>query len=266
MSQVVYGDCREVELGLHQAIVTDPPFEEDFGAGYHEQTWDNGPDEATWRRLLEAVEPGRFAAVCASPMKFHRAICRMEDAGWVYHDLAIWLFGQGMPKNKQSRLKPAWMPVILTRRPGKPVINIEGVRHESTDGKFRHPANVLLDEAAAAELDKQSGVLKSGSRKAGVRKGIGYHGTGTAGDGGPALEKSEGGASRFMYIAKVRGKERQHQTEKPVDLMRWLIRLVSFPGESVLDPFAGSCSALRAADMEDRRGFGIELNEPQQGE
>jgi site-specific DNA-methyltransferase (adenine-specific) len=62
-----------------------------------------------------------------------------------------------------------------------------------------------------AELDGQSGTLTSGARAAGVRKGLGYHGA--DGDGGPAIEASEGGSSRFFptfhYDAKASARERQ---------------------------------------------------------
>lgn len=45
-----------------------------------------------------------------------------------------------------------------------------------------------------------------------------------------------------------------HPTVKPVDLMAWLVRLVTPPGGTVLDPFAGSGSTLVAAK---REGFGF---------
>ncbi len=51
---------------------------------------------------------------------------------------------------------------------------------------------------AVALLDEQSGERVSGSRAAGVRKGAGYSG-GAKGDGGPAIEASAGGASRFFH-------------------------------------------------------------------
>jgi len=45
-----------------------------------------------------------------------------------------------------------------------------------------------------------------------------------------------------------------HPTVKPIDLMAWLVRLVTPPGGTVLDPFAGSGSTLVAAK---REGFGF---------
>lgn len=50
-----------------------------------------------------------------------------------------------------------------------------------------------------------------------------------------------------------RGAGNTHPTVKPTALMAWLIRLVTPPGGTVLDPFAGSGSTLVAAK---REGFG----------
>jgi len=127
----------------------------------------------------------------------------------------------------------------------------------STVGRW--PANLLLDEEAAVMLDRQSGELSSGSRAPGVRNGLGYHGA--DGDGGPAIIGSSGGASRFFYTSKASRTEREgsrHPTVKPLDLMRWLVRLVTPPGGTILDPFAGTGTTGEAALME---GFGAVLIE-----
>jgi site-specific DNA-methyltransferase (adenine-specific) len=49
-----------------------------------------------------------------------------------------------------------------------------------------------------------------------------------------------------------------HPTVKPTDLMRHLCRLVTPPGGTVLDPFAGSGSTGKAAALEGFRFIGIE--------
>jgi len=49
-----------------------------------------------------------------------------------------------------------------------------------------------------------------------------------------------------------------HPTQKPVDLMRWLVRSYSNPGDTILDPFAGSGTTGVAALREERRFIGIE--------
>ncbi len=128
----------------------------------------------------------------------------------------------------------------------------------------RWPANVLLDESQAAELDRQSGVSTSRvghPRAAAAGAGWGMTSTGAEYD-------DEGGASRFFptfrYEAKAPTSERpkqdgvQHPTVKPLDLMRWLVRLVTPPGGTVLEPFAGSGTTLEAALAEGFSVIGIE--------
>ena len=53
---------------------------------------------------------------------------------------------------------------------------------------------------------------------------------------------------------------RIHPTQKPVDLLAMLIGQYTKPGELVLDPFAGSGSTLKAAQLTGRRAIGIELD------
>lgn len=58
-----------------------------------------------------------------------------------------------------------------------------------------------------------------------------------------------------------RGRRNTHPTIKPVDLMRWLVRLVTPPGGLVLDPFCGSGTTGMACALEDFRFVGAELDE-----
>lgn len=52
-----------------------------------------------------------------------------------------------------------------------------------------------------------------------------------------------------------------HPTEKPVDLNAAIIKLCTVPGESIIDPTAGSSSFLDAALRNNRRAHGCELSE-----
>jgi hypothetical protein len=73
-----------------------------------------------------------------------------------------------------------------------------------------------------------------------------------------------GGPSRFLYCAKAskadRGEGNRHPCVKSQALMRWLVSLVSFPGDTVLDPFMGSGTTGLACLQTGRRFVGVELD------
>jgi site-specific DNA-methyltransferase (adenine-specific) len=88
-------------------------------------------------------------------------------------------------------------------------------------------------------------------------------------DGCPVaeLDRQTGqNASRFFYVAKASKRERPkvddvaHPTVKPLALMRWLVRLVTPVGATVLEPFAGSGTTVEAALLEGCNILALEKN------
>jgi DNA modification methylase len=63
-----------------------------------------------------------------------------------------------------------------------------------------------------------------------------------------------------LHAARVSARLMQHPTEKPVELLRYLIRKSSPTGGVVLDPFAGSGSTGKAAQLEGCSSIQIELD------
>jgi len=124
-----------------------------------------------------------------------------------------------------------------------------------------------VDGCPVAELDRQSGTLSGGrldrsripasavERRLHHRRKGGY-------------EAGSGEASRFFpvfrYQAKASSRERPrvggvaHSTVKPLNLLRWLVRLVTPPGGLVLDPFAGSGTTAEACQLEGFRCIAVE--------
>jgi DNA modification methylase len=66
------------------------------------------------------------------------------------------------------------------------------------------------------------------------------------------------GTSNVLKSSRVTANDREHQTQKPLDLMRKLVRVVCQPEGVVLDPFMGSGSSGCAALAEGRSFIGIE--------
>lgn len=60
---------------------------------------------------------------------------------------------------------------------------------------------------------------------------------------------------------RVVGGDQTHPTEKPVSLLKKLIKYSTIEGETVVDPFAGTGSTLEAAEVLDRDWFGVEVKE-----
>jgi site-specific DNA-methyltransferase (adenine-specific) len=171
---------------------------------------------------------------------------------------------------------------------GLNTIDLSGYK---ADGRW--PANVILDQQAAQLVDEQSGQLKGGTwnNTNGARH--------FDNNGKPTnyktkkVDDSIGGASRFFYVAKASKRDRNegledlpdhewrddgaaipqrkdrpflpsknhHPTVKPTELMRYLVKLITPPGGTVLDPFTGSGSTGKAAILEGFDFIGIELTE-----
>ena len=143
----------------------------------------------------------------------------------------------------------------------------------------RFPANVLLDEHAAKEMDRQSGRSVSRANKSSDGRGAeGSHifASSSFGRRDPSNSYNDsGGASRFFpvfkYQAKAPKRERpvivredgtkvQHPTVKPLALMEWLVTLITPEGGTILDPFAGTGTTLQAAVNKGFNPIGIEAD------
>ena len=194
-----------------------------------------------------------------------------------------------------TALKPAYEPIIMARKPltgtvaanvlrhGTGAINVDGCRVgtetiKERKGGFsdspifgsgpggltfggkngRWPANVLHDGS-----DEVTGLMPDAARFFYCAKaskadrdegcdGLDAHKqdeTRNDGDPGGDNPRNRGAGERSNH----------HPTVKPTDLMRYLCRLVTPPGGTVLDPFMGSGSTGKAAALEGFSFVGCEL-------
>ena len=175
-----------------------------------------------------------------------------------------------------TALKPACEFFTLCRKPleektvaanvlkwGTGGINVDGCRVGETKGS-RFPANLIhdgSDEVLAGFPETKSG--KAGKNPKG--ESVKTEGWGNIGiNGHSRLIGDKGSAARFFYCSKAskkdRGEGNTHPTVKPTDLMRYLCRLITPTGGTVLDPFTGSGSTGKAARLEGFSFIGIELD------
>lgn len=142
----------------------------------------------------------------------------------------------------------------------------KGIGHDvmwSPNKTGRWPANLIHDGseevlAAFPDSEGQQGVI-SGNEPSVPAKGDVVYGFR---DRVPVeMRGDNGSAARFFYQAKADSDDRlgsKHPTVKPVDLMQWLVRLVTPKGGVVLDPFAGTGTTGEAAWREGMRAILIE--------
>lgn len=186
-----------------------------------------------------------------------------------------------------TQLKPAHEPIVLARKSTGYESTVANVLKHGTGA-----LNINASRTAAGQdyRDKCASVVGIGSPRngdtlgdwTGTREDSAHdagrwptnillgHGPDCDGRCTPGCPVSEFGAEArffpvFRYEAKAPTSERPrladgtaHTTVKPLALMRWLIRLVTPPGGTVLDPFAGSGTTLEAAVVEGFQAVGIE--------
>jgi site-specific DNA-methyltransferase (adenine-specific) len=162
---------------------------------------------------------------------------------------------------------------------------IQGEDWEMPNGG-RWPANVIFDRPMAERLNEQSGDLSStriGNPNDPKRGGDSDPVWGMS-DGEKTHDfRDEGGAARyfktiryhpednvgFFYCPKAKSKEKNwgtengngHVTVKPIELMSYLVRLLTPKGGRTIDPFAGSGTTGMSAVLESVDAEIIEKNE-----
>ena len=156
------------------------------------------------------------------------------------------------------------------------------------------PIYDCVDDCPVRILDEQSGTTKSSDNKWKGDNNSPIYGKYESGIR-QATYSDKGGASRFFYNAKVSKKERNlgcetleekvtprvnggggleddikwaptarkntHPTVKPIALMKYLIKLITPKGGTVLDPFTGSGSTGMAAVALGNEFIGMEMDE-----
>jgi site-specific DNA-methyltransferase (adenine-specific) len=131
--------------------------------------------------------------------------------------------------------------------------------------KGRWPANIILDEHTAGLLDEQSDasrffyVAKASKRD----RNEGLEGLDDTAAAIMVDRKADsaGMSSPRAGAGRTSGAKNFHPTVKPTALMEYLVKLVTPPNGTVLDPFTGSGSTGKAAILNGFNFIGIEMTE-----
>jgi len=264
--------------------------------GFMGKEWDGGDiafRKETWELFMKVLKPGGHLLAFSSSRTYHRMAVAIEDAGFNIRDQIMWLYGSGFPKSMNlgkivdKKLRGVGIgksdpksPLHGTKRQKidgsnakhdmSPLYKTQNVEYEyehdiSKDwkgwGTALKPAHepIVLARKPLSEKSIADNVLKH--RTGGIhidacRNELDRFPANFIHDG---LEEDW---SRYFYCAKTskseKGKDNSHPTVKPLKLMKYLCRLVTPKGGTVLDPFMGSGSTGVASKDEGFEFIGIE--------
>lgn len=228
MIRLMVGDWAEQIALLPDAnvdmVLTDPPYSNSNHA------WDEPVDwPAWWEQIWRVAKPNAAVIVFGQGIHSFRVV---EPAQRQYRYTLIWEANTITGQLNANRMPLRSHQDLLVFYRKQPTYN-----PQMWEGQPSHRAN-------------RSGKTDYQRRFYGE---VDYH------------DQEPGLTSRFprsvVKFDRVHVREAVVPSQKPVPLLRWLIRTYTDPGQVVLDTFAGSGSTLVAAAEEDRDGWGIE-NQP----
>ena len=213
--------------------------------GFMGQEWDGGDiafQKEFWEQVYRTIKPGAVLLAFSATRNYHKMATAIEDSGFQIFDMINWIYGSGFPKRK-NLLKPAHEPIVMARKGVNKDLNLDECRVNSDNPKkWTKPKGGFwkTDSNTKAKLVENT----KGRWPANI-----IH------DG---LDEEW---ARYFYSAKASKKERDgsdHPTVKPLELMKYLVRLVTPKDGLVLDPFAGTGTTGEAAILENRKYYLIE--------
>lgn len=265
-----------------------------MSAGFNGKTWDGeeepgyqiAHDPEVWKLVFDCLLPGGFLFAFSSAKTGHRMAVAMEDAGFVIHPFIPWLYAQGFPKahavgpefpgwyHGGQTLNPAVEPIYVGQKPrsektnalnmavhGTGAFNIDATRHTPKASARR---DLLGGNPSEGPGNPEN--LTAGSDSARWPSNVTHDGSKAVLGAFPAVGRGMSAADyfpSFKFHPKATKAEKvgDHPTQKPIGLLRWLIDLAVVPGGTILDPFAGTGTLGKAADLAGRKSVLIERDD-----
>lgn len=220
--RILTGDCRFVDLGgLHDACITDPPY------GDTSLDWDKQVDG--WiEAMAAALKPAASVWVFGSMRFLAPLFADMKRAGFTYSQDIVWQKQNGTGFHNDRFRRVHEHAVLFYRGAWNEVHHAPQFTNDATARTVRAKTR----PAHTGHIDKVPYISE---------------------DGGPRLEIS------VQFERNEHGRA-IHPTQKPVELLRKLIRYSVPSGGSVLDVFSGSASTAVASRLEGRACTCVEID------
>ena len=239
------GDCLEVmdkliEQGLKvDAIITDPPY------GTTSCKWDNAiPLDAVWGRLNKLNKPtGAIVLFGSEPFSSELRMSNIKKFRheWYWNKINAGNFVQA--KNHPLKIVENIMVFSKNKVNYNPQMNINT---EEYTKKLKAKHKNKKESSMTQTVEDKYFTMASGKFKIQTDESVSY-------------PKNILTVSKFSNECNSRN--RVHPTQKPVELLEYLIKTYTNEGELILDFTAGSGSTGVGCINTNRRFIGIELDE-----
>jgi site-specific DNA-methyltransferase (adenine-specific) len=274
------------------ATSTEPkgPLYKRLSTGFMGQTWDGGDVAFTtemWKEVYRTLKPGAYLLAFSAARNYHRMAVAIEDSGFEIRDQIMWIYGSGFPKSlnmgKQmdKKLGNKRIKTGQVKTHARKGVAVAEERTAINAGSFGQEVEEEIT-VGTSEWEGWGTALKPAhepivmARKpidGSVADNILEHRTGAINIDDCRVENQnrfpanvihdglEEEWARYFYCAKASKKEKgdtKHPTVKPVELMRYLVKLITPKQGIVLDPFAGTGTTGEACILENKKYYLIE--------
>ena len=229
--------------------------------GFMGEEWDGGDiafQKEFWQQVYRVLKPKSVVLAFAATRNYHRMAVAIEDAGFEIFDMINWIYGTGFPKGK-NLLKPGHEPIVMARKGVNKHLNIDECRIPYADENDRSGWHKTGSDGSKGYMGTDTfKIRKIGAEEIKERTKNGRWPANIIHDG------LEDDWARYFYCAKASKKEKGdsgHPTVKPLELVKYLVRLITPKDGIVLDPFAGTGTTGEAAILEGRKYYLIEKTE-----
>lgn len=208
------------------AVVCNPPYTISFGG----HDWDGAVSlKAIWKQCFRVLKPGGYLAAFGDHRQFHKTAADLEQIGFIFISGMNWVYPNGTPACQKiddechARVKPSHEPLGIFM---KPLLEKTYKKHRA-----RYGNSGLRVKNTIAGMKMTSSVLQY-NKPTPTERNLGVEHL------PPRQVNPRGESSRSLQKTTKRGNH--HPCVKPIALMYHLCRLVTQPGDTILDPFMGS--------------------------
>jgi DNA modification methylase len=258
-------------------ILTDPPFNIARDTNFHtyegntinsfrfdaDKGWDSYTPE-NFRQLLAAwslefyrvLRPGgSFAVFCADEYLSH-FIDALRASGLKPRRTVTWRKPNAVPVNRKHMMMSACEYIIVGVKGSNSVFNVNIDPQETSELADQEIVAIADKAATVIEQELRNQLRSIAGRPSPTEVAILVEKTLIGSASGVANRAinifSEDGVTSELCVPNQvnfnsKSGKRLHPTEKPIQLLKYLINLFSRPGDLVLDPFAGSASTGESA-------------------